>query len=71
MLADSQIGKSEVFGETDKIALQKCACKESLMFRESGEIILKCRIIKIVDGVAWAKCKRCSRWVLIPLKLSN
>jgi len=71
MSADSQTGKSKVFGNMDKITLQKCVCKENLMFREGGEIILKCRVIKIVDGIAWAKCKRCGQWRLIPLKLSN
>lgn len=39
------------------------------MFQEGGEIILKCRIIKIVEGMSWAKCRRCSQWVPIPLRL--
>lgn len=51
-------------------ALLKCLCRESLLFKDGNDIILKCRIIKISKGVAWAKCKRCGQWVIIPLKLT-
>lgn len=52
-----------------KNPILKCACKENILFKEGEEIILKCRILKIVGGEAWAKCKQCSQWVLIPLRM--
>ena len=70
MSVDLRPRKEEVSGNADKIPLQKCACRENLMFREGGEIILKCRVIKIIDGVVRAKCKRCGQWVLIPLRMT-
>lgn len=57
--------------KSQKHPLLKCGCKEKVLFQEGEEIILKCRIIKIVDGVAWAKCKRCDTWVMIPIQLQN
>jgi len=51
--------------------LFKCSCRENLLFMEGEEIILKCRIVKIAKGVAWAKCRQCGKWVPIPLKISH
>lgn len=57
--------------KSEKSPILKCACKENILFQEGEEVILKCRIIKIVGGVAWAKCKRCGQWVLIPLNMGD
>lgn len=71
MPVDSRIRKEEVNGNADKVPLQKCSCRENLLFLEGNEIVLKCRIVKIVDGVVWAKCRRCGQWVIMPLTLSK
>lgn len=71
MVMDTQTPASIRYSKSDRDHILKCTCREKILFREGEEVILKCRIIKIVNGIAWAKCKRCDQWVLIPIKLHN
>ena len=44
----------------------RCSCKERLVFKEAGGVLLKSRLVKIVGSDIEMKCKRCGAWVSIP-----
>lgn len=45
----------------------RCTCGH-LIF--NGEV-LKCRILRLKDGGAEAKCNKCKQWVDVPLSLDE
>lgn len=55
----------------ERNAILKCACKESVLFQEGDGVILKCRVLKFIGKTAWAKCKRCGQWLIVPLNLES
>lgn len=55
----------------ERNAILKCSCKENILFQEGDGVILKCRVLKFIGKTAWAKCKRCSQWLIVPINLDN
>lgn len=58
-------------GSCLKKPLMRCGCNEKVLYLNRGEVILKSKILKVSEGASLAKCKRCGRWLEVPLLLSG
>lgn len=50
-------------------AILKCICTEKLVIKDNKEVFIKSRLVKLVNGEMFAKCKKCGKWIMVPLEI--